>query len=143
MRSKAYENYLEQEVMTADPLTLVRLLYRGALDAIAGARRRLESGDIGGRSREVTKALAIVAELARSLDHQRGGEVSRALAELYDYVERLLIGANAQQTEAPLAEAERIMATLLEAWQGCAASEPVALSGCMPTESYQPLSLAY
>lgn len=117
-----YRNYLENEVLTADPLKLVQLLYRGALDAVDAARGHLRSGDIRSRSHAITKALSILHELSSSLDHAQGGDLSRTLAELYDYIERLLIDANAHQSDGPLGEAERLLSTLIEGWEGCMAS---------------------
>ncbi len=119
MRINRYQNYMEDEVLTAGPLRLIQLLYRGALDSITAARRCLKLGDIRGRSRAISKAMAVVTELSLSLDHTVGGDVSRNLAELYAYCQNLLIQANVKQFDPPLAEAERLLTTLLEAWQEC------------------------
>src|SRR5260370_22203952 len=94
MRPKHSKNYLEEEVLAANPLQLVQLLYRGALDFITAARRHLRLGEIRARSGAISKAMAIVTELARSLDPQMSGELGRNLAELYAYVQSLLIEAN-------------------------------------------------
>src|SRR5947209_3239442 len=105
MPTHSYQNYLEDQILTANPVKLVELLYRGALDSIAEARRHLRSGDIRARSRAITKTMLIVTELSSSLDHPAGGSLSRLLEELYGYTEHLLIEANIQQSEAPLIEA--------------------------------------
>lgn len=128
MRTRGYQNYLDQEVLAASPLKLVELLYRGALDSIASARRSVRLGDIRSRSRAISKAMTIVTELSLALDHERGGELTRNLSALYAYVEKLLIRANSEQSEQPLAEAERLLSTLLEAWAHCAQSEAVPLT---------------
>ncbi len=120
MRTKHYQNYLEEEVLAANPVQLVRLLYRGALDSITAARRHLRLGEIRARSGAIGKAMAIVTELARSLDPQMSGELGQNLAEIYGYVQRLLIEANVRQSDPPLAEAETLLTTLLEAWEFCA-----------------------
>src|SRR5258708_6161902 len=102
MRTNGYLNYLENEVLTADPVKLIQLLYRGALDATSDARRCLAMQDIRGRSEALTKAMLILAELAHSLNHEKGGEMSRNLAGLYDYIQRLLLQSNSEQSEPPL-----------------------------------------
>jgi flagellar secretion chaperone FliS len=117
MYKNLQQNYLESEVLTADPLKLVELLYRGAIDAIQIARTAVKNRDIKLRSRQIGKALAIVNELALSLDHSRAEQISRQLVELYDYMGRRLVEANIQQIEAPLAEVSGLLATLLEGWQ--------------------------
>jgi flagellar secretion chaperone FliS len=146
MRNNRYLDNLDHEILTADPVRLIQLLYRGALDSITSARRHLKLGDIRARSRAISKAMAIVTELALSLDHGSGGELSKNLAELYAYAEKLLIQANIEQSDPPLAEAERLLATLLEAWQNCNASESRAGDSTASTSQgspYQPVSCAY
>ena len=83
-----YDRYFESEILTADPVKLVHLLYRGALQSISEARAAVRAGDIATRSRHITKAASILNELACSLDHSKGAAISRRLhAELYDYVQ--------------------------------------------------------
>jgi flagellar protein FliS len=118
MPETAYDAYLESRVESAEPVQLIRLLYQGALAAVRDARRHLASGDIASRSREVAKAFAIVTELTASLDRARGGEIALRLAQLYDYIQRRLLDANARQQDEPLAEVLGLLTTLAEAWQG-------------------------
>jgi flagellar secretion chaperone FliS len=120
MRNHGYQSYFDNEVLAASPLKLIQLLYAAALDSIAAARRFLQSGDVRARARAINKALRIVSELSRSLNHAAGGDLSRSLAGLYAYVTSRLIEANATQKEAPLADAERLLSTLNEAWVHCA-----------------------
>ena len=147
MRSKLYQSYLDEEVLSANPLKLVELLYRGALDSTVSARRFLSLGDIRARSRAINKAMEILAELACSLNHEAGGEVSRNLSELYAYMQTLLIEANTKQSDPPLAETERLLATLLEAWSESAKAatrdenRPGTFMPDVPT--YEPVSCAY
>ena len=119
MRQNGYQNYLEAQVMSADPIQLVQILYRAALDSVRTARECLRRGEIAGRSRSITKALGILSELITSLDHERGGEISANLIRLYDYIQRLLMDANFRQIDEPMAEAESLLSTLLEAWCAC------------------------
>ena len=129
--------YLEAEILGADPVKLTALLYRGALDAVANSRRHLASGDIRERSRRITQAYEILLELSHTLDHKAGGEISRNLAELYFYMQNRLIDANAQQTDAPLAEVEKLLASLSEAWSAVPfAQTHVSVS----EEEYSPVS---
>lgn len=146
MRTNRYQDFLEDEVFAANPLRLVQLLYQGALDSIASARRHLKLADIRGRSRAISKAMSIVTELSLSLDHTAGGELSQSLADLYAYTQKLLIQSNTEQTDAPLAEAERLLSILLDAWQDAhvphrQANEIEASDG--RPNSHQPASCAY
>lgn len=119
MCNHGYQSYFDNEVLAASPLKLIQLLYAAALDSIAAARCHLHRGDIRARTRAINKALRIVTELSRCLNHEVGGDLSRSLADLYAYVIRRLIEADATQKEAPLADAERLMSTLDEAWRAC------------------------
>lgn len=118
----SYEAYRENEILSASPLELVCILYRGALDCVANARQALRNGEIGLRSNEISKAIAILDELSTSLDASRGADLTRSLAELYDYMQRRLILANTRQSDPELAEVESLLSTLLEAWTECAAN---------------------
>jgi flagellar protein FliS len=118
MWQNAHDAYLESRVLSADPLELVHLLYEAAIEAVREARRYLAAGEIAARSRSITKAFGILQELVAALDHDRGGEISGRLAQLYDYMQRRLLEANFRQADEPLAQVLGLLATLAEAWQG-------------------------
>ena len=139
MRNQRYQNYFDEEVLAASPLKLIVLLYRGALDSIALARRYVKLGDIRARSRAISKAMRIMTELSQALNRADGGEVSRNLAEIYSYVATLLIRANTEQSDNPLAEAERLLGSLAEAWEKQAEDGPTAE---VRSDAYEPVSCA-
>ena len=123
------DTYLENQVLTADPMELVRMLYQAAIDSVRDARRHLAAGDIMARSNSISRAQAIVAELNASLDHKAAGEISRNLAALYNYIRQRLMEANFQQKDAPLADAEGLLATLSDAWKQAAMKTESAAVG--------------
>jgi flagellar protein FliS len=117
MAASAHDAYLESRILSADPVELVRILYRIAIDRIREAREHLQDGDIAARSKAISLASQALGELAASLDHQAGGELSRRLAQLYDYMLWRLVDANFQQSAQPLEEVLGLLTTLSEAWQ--------------------------
>ena len=117
MANSAYDRYLETEILSADPVQLIGILYRAAAESVAAARRHLRDGQIRERSRQISKASEIINELMRSLNHSAGGEISRNLVELYAYMQTRLIEANTAQIEPPLAEVEELLNTLSAAWR--------------------------
>ena len=123
MPGTAQDAYLESRILTADPLELVRMLYRAAIDATGRSRAHLTGGRIAERSHEICRALAIISELSGSLDQARGGAVSTNLAGLYDYMQRRLLEANARQKAEPLVEVESLLTTLLVGWEKVRPSE--------------------
>ena len=129
MSIQAYKNQQDCDILGASPLELVRVLYRGAIESVRAAQRHLASGRIRERSAAITKACAIVQELAISLNREEGGELAGNLAELYVYIHRRLGDANIEQTGAPLEEVERLLGTLLEAWTAIEGHEEVPTTG--------------
>jgi flagellar protein FliS len=118
MSHTGHEAYLEGRILSASPLELVRMLYQGCSDAVREARRLLAEEDVAGRSRAITKAHEILAELSSSLDRSRGGEIAERLARLYDYMQGRLIEANCRQEDGGLVEVLGLLGTLGEAWEG-------------------------
>jgi flagellar protein FliS len=117
MWNGAHDAYLENRILSAEPLELVRLLYQAAIAAVREARERLTGGEIAARSRAISKACEIIIELNAALDHSRGGAISSRLAALYQYMLNRLLDANLQQADAPLAEVLGLLTTLAEAWE--------------------------
>jgi flagellar protein FliS len=124
MATNTIDAYLVSKILSADPIELVRIMYRAAVGAVENARRHLARREISQRSAAITKALEILVELNCSLDHPRSPEISARLAQLYDYMQTRLLEANLQQTDAPLAEVLRLLSTLAEAWEQMQVSQP-------------------
>lgn len=117
MARNVHDRYLEAEVLSADPMKLVWLLYRGAIEAVRAALRHLAGGSIRERSHEINRAWGMLQELSDSLDRASGGEISKRLAGLYAYMQMRLVESNIKQSGEPLEEVEALLSTLIEAWQ--------------------------
>jgi len=96
---------------------LVAMSYEFANLRVHEARAALAKGDIAGRSKAVSKTIAILAELESSLDYKLGGEIAYNLGRLYRYMTQRLTQANVRQEDEPLAEVELLLDTLGAAWQ--------------------------
>jgi flagellar secretion chaperone FliS len=145
LRDDMWKNaYLESRVTTATPAELTGILYEAALDATADARASLARGDTVARSGAISRAMSILSELEASLDHRCGGKISRNMAGLYQYMQFRLVDAHRAQSDEPLAETERLLSTLREAWKPVEAqdasqadeSEPVASPACNGPSAY-------
>ncbi|HUS07006.1 MAG TPA: flagellar export chaperone FliS [Bryobacteraceae bacterium] len=129
---------MESEIHSADPVKLIAILYRAAVEAVGAARSHLAAGNIELRTKAVNKVIAILTELTTCLDREKGGDIANHLGELYDYIGRRVLEANCRQIDAPLAEVESLLVTLLDAWQNC--------SPCyaeVPPSGYAPLVCSY
>lgn len=121
MWQNAHDAYREERILSADPVELVGLAYRAAIDCVREARRHLAGGDIRARGRSITKASRILIELTANLDRERGGEIASRLGKLYGYMLGRLTEAHCSQTDAPLVEVLQLLATLAERWDGVVA----------------------
>ncbi|HYL72689.1 MAG TPA: flagellar export chaperone FliS [Bryobacteraceae bacterium] len=110
--------YIAHRVLTASPVELIHILYQSAVQAVDEAVVALHSGDILSRGCAITKAIEILSELRASLRRDVQEEYSNTLEELYDYMQRQLIRAHREQSEALLLEVGRLLNTLLEGWAG-------------------------
>jgi flagellar protein FliS len=117
--------YVESRILSANPIELVAILYEHAILYTGQARESLARKDIHTRSARIARVISIIGELDGSLNHAAGGEISLNLARLYQYMRERLVTANLKQEDAPLAEVERLLTTLSEAWSRVA-HEPEA-----------------
>jgi flagellar protein FliS len=111
-----YQAYLNNNVATGNPVGLVTALYEGAIKAVQEARHCLETEEIWGRSKAISKAVDILTELILSLDHEKGGDLSKRLQELYGYMQHRLLTAHANQEDEPMAEVISLLTNLLDGW---------------------------
>jgi|SRR5579884_3438796 len=139
MRQDFYRSYRQAEILSADPLDLVRLLYREAIARIVEIRECLRRRDIAARAAAVSRVTAIIGELLLSLDRERGGDIAANLVELYDYMLRRINEGNFRQTDEPFAEVEDLLRTLTEAWEQCGRGESAVEE---EAELYTPVSCA-
>ena len=117
MATSAHDAYLESRILAADPVELVRILYLLAIDRVRETRDHLQRGDVALRAKSMSVASQAIAELSAALDHNAGGEISRRLASLYNYMQGRLVDANYHQSLEPLNEVLGLLSTLSEAWQ--------------------------
>ena len=119
-RASAYaEVGVETGVSTADPHTLIVMLFDGAILSITKATVAMENRDIAAKGLAVSKAIEIIINgLKASLDVEAGGELASRLAALYDYMAERLLYANLNNNRAALDEVAGLLQGLREAWQG-------------------------
>ena len=108
---------VETRVATADPHTLIVLLFEGAEAAIRQAKFKMHDQDIAGKGSAISQAIQIVTNgLRASLDVKAGGELAERLAALYEYVAARLLWANLKNDEAALDECLNLLGEIHSAW---------------------------
>ncbi len=108
---------IETGIADADPHRLVEMLYDGALDAIARARRELALHRIAEKGEATTRAIRIIDEGLKAALDPRAGSVAANLNDLYDYMERTLVMANLENSDARYAEVAALIGELRGAWR--------------------------
>ncbi len=116
---KAYADVaVATSVSSASPLELVLLLYQGALQSLVNAKGRIRAGDKAGKAKSLHKAVEIInSGLYASLDPVMGGELAKNLKDLYEYMGRQLLLANANDDIARIDEVHALLTTLYGAWK--------------------------
>lgn len=116
-QAKAYsttETY--SGVAYADPHSLITQMFDGALKRIAQAKGSIERNQIPEKGMHISHAVAIIGSLEGCLDHEKGGELSRNLADLYEYMNLRLAEANINNDIAKLEEVTRLILEIKGAW---------------------------
>lgn len=109
--------YLESDVIHADPVRIIVLLYEGAIFRIGQAAQEMAKQNTLASGIALYRALAIIAELRNSLNLEGGGEVARNLDRLYLYMhEELVRGHLARQFE-PLERVRTLLTDLNSSWR--------------------------
>lgn len=111
-----YQQYQENQVMTAPPERLVLMLYEGALRFLRLAKKAVEEKNYADANNYIVRVEDIIMELNMSLDMNY--ELSKNLRSLYNFIYEKLIEANIKKDLSKLEEVEGLLEGLKEAWQG-------------------------
>lgn len=115
MSHPAYAAYRQMSVQTAGRDRLLLMVYDGLLHALEAARAAIHAGDAAESHLQLSKAQTIIREgLWGVLDPQY--EISRSLAQLYEYCVRRLIEANVKKDAAIVEEVTHYMRGLRDAF---------------------------
>jgi len=110
-----YQQYQENQIMTAPPERLVLMLYEGALKFLRLAKKAVEEKSYADANNYIIRVEDIIMELNMSLD--MNFEISKSLRNLYNFIYEKLIEANIKKDLSKLEEVEGLLAGLKEAWQ--------------------------
>jgi flagellar protein FliS len=119
--------YREVAVQTASPAQLIVMLYDGAIRFLQRASQGFNQEDPAEFNQtinnNVLRAQAIIHELDRSLDMEKGGEFAATMRRLYDYFHRLLHESNLMKKPEGIEEIIRRLTVLRDAWAQISRSE--------------------
>jgi flagellar protein FliS len=108
--------YQNTQVNTSSPGQILIMLFDGAIRFVCQAQDAMAAGATKVKAEKISKAIAIISELANTLDHDIGGEIAEKLDALYNYMIRELIHANLQGSRQSLDVVGNLLAELKETW---------------------------
>ena len=141
MYEAAAKSYRQTNVLSADPLKLVRMCYEGAVCSLKLARDAYAARDYEAKGKALVKTLDIIHELNASLDMKKGGEVAKNLRGLYLYMTQALTEADLKRDLKVFDEVIRMLEELESAWKELASGKSESgrtLQPLMP-ESVDPM----
>lgn len=110
--------------LDASPHKLIEMLLAGTLDRLAAARGFIQRGERTQKLQAISSAVAIIEHLRLRLDMQAGGQIARNLSELYDYMVRRLLKANAEDNAAIIEEVCGLVRELKSGWEAMPLDAP-------------------
>ena len=125
---KVAKSYKAQSVQTASPGKLVLMLFDGCLRFTLAAKKAFDEEEFTKKNEDINnnliRAQNIVTELQSSLDMSVPGDLPGTLFRLYDFFMHKLQQANLKKEKQPIAEAEKIINELRDAWAEMLAQNP-------------------
>ena len=107
---------VQSGVESASATQLITMLLEGALERVAKAQGHMERGELAEQGELIGKVIDIVASLDSNLDHDKGGDVSKTLEALYDYIVRQLYQANLKNDISVLEEVASLLSEVRAGW---------------------------
>ena len=116
MKPQKAESYKKMQIQTANPATLILMLFDRAIVLLDKAKNEILEKQYEDKGYTLTKANEIIAELAGSLDMEKGGEIASSLSKLYNFVMREILDADKNLNTKAIDNARRIVTELRESW---------------------------
>lgn len=120
--------YLTTQVETTTQGELLIMLYEAAIKFLKRAKIEIDNKDYAKKGIYISKAMAIIHELAESLNKEKGGDITPRLNQLYMFCTSQLIKANIRMDNKMIDDVIKILDGLCSAYAqilpGAAKSAP-------------------
>jgi flagellar protein FliS len=117
MKPQQADSYKKSQIETSDQLTLVLMLYDRAILSLDKAKKEILEKKPEEKHHSLMKAHDIVFELIQSLDQDKGEEIAASLLQLYYFVVREIMNADANLNTKSIDNAKGILSELRESWK--------------------------
>src|SRR4051812_48771052 len=108
--------YKQTSVTTASRGQVLLMLYESCIKYTRLAIDSIKKNDRAEKGKYILKVQDIINELSVSLDHKVGGDISRELDRLYDFIIVQITDANVRNDTKPLESVLKVLETLYEGW---------------------------
>ena len=108
--------YKNTSVKTASKEQILLMLYQAAIKNCKKGIEAIQDNDIQKKGEYIGRMQDIIIELTNSLDHNIGGEITKELNSLYDFVLHESTQANIHLDSKKLEGCLNILSTLYEGW---------------------------
>lgn len=109
-----YERYRRHDVMMANPMELIVMLYNGCIKQLKLARIAINDKNIEQTNTCLQKAQDIITELTMSLDFKY--EISKQLLNLYEFMNYQIMQVNISKDTESIEPLIEMLTSLRDAW---------------------------
>jgi flagellar protein FliS len=109
--------YLSTQVRTTSKGELLILLYDAAIKFMKQAKVKINEKDYAAKGVLISKAIEVIAELASSLNKEKGGELAENLNKLYLFCNTRLLLANLRMDTEKIDEVIKIIEGISSAYK--------------------------
>jgi flagellar secretion chaperone FliS len=117
------EVYKENQIATADPGTILLMLYEGAIDSLKRANGYLATGNMAEKGKCILRAHDIITQFVASLDYDIGGELAHNLEGLYRFMLDQILLANVENDSSRLQQVILLLSTLKDGWESAVVAQ--------------------
>lgn len=112
-----YQNFnLEAEVNSASPYRITQMLFEGCLRFLKQAKIAILNKDFEKKAIFISKAEAIIATLAATVDVSADEELGNNLKDLYDFCISSLLDASLNMDADKIVSVEKIISDIKAGW---------------------------
>ncbi len=117
--------YQNVQVLTADKLRIVIMLYEGVLRFNKCAQQAIKNGQIELRNYNLNRSIDIITELRDALNMEEGGDIAQKLLSLYLFSIEHLTKGNIESNPGYIEDVNKIFEELKGGWEHIAANRSV------------------
>lgn len=114
---KQYQNFnLEAEINSASPYRITQMLFEGCIRFLKLAKVAVNNKDFEKKAEYISKAEAIIASLAATVDTSHNEDLGSNLINLYDFCLESLLAASVEMNADKIDAVEKIISEIKAGW---------------------------